>query len=811
MGAATIRDWFRAQLAAPTNLADASERPGQIGELRLAEFQQVAVARGLKIARSYGGVLLADAVGMGKTRVGLAIAQALRRDARLRGGARPGPVACCVPARLAAQWQQAATRAGIAEIRVVTHTRLSRAGSKHNELIDGARPSVILVDEAHRFRNPGTKRSRALAELATRAPLVLMSATPVCNSQWDLYHLFSLFLADHDLRRAVGHNLREAFELAEAGKFDLSELIEELVIRRVEPPSSVGFGRRPDVSLEILDYVADAPEMWLWQNLEAELGLLSMELFRRDWPRHLLTEYVLKRWESGADALFATLAEMSDFHRRWLEADAHERTLSRKSFRRIFGDEIRAEFGAASTGGFGSRQAVFPFLYDPPDEKTDGDTEADSSAQTSREKVAADLERLENLANRARQVARHGDDKRRAILDLIRQSSQKILIFTSYRHAAIGLYEYLVRRLGPHARVGLVTGSGAQATGLGRTTSDEIVRRFAPRSNGRASLPEHQQIDVLVSTDCLSEGVNLQDCSRVVLADLPYSPLGVEQRIGRLLRSGGPARTATVYLPRPTCWADSLGLRRRLDRKIAQAADSGAAFVAASHLKTPPSQPPEPATPANPLAALTRLDALSNALAAQSQPLELGDFWRAKTRRPPRRLWLRVAIREEHRTRWSWCLARAGHAPEMRLSALVDELICDADGPSPIEPHAPSAQLLQEAQAAVAKREALLRAARLAPYPLRLDAPQRLVWARIWEHIEKDELAVDKEELQRLRHDLLRSFPRGAERQLAQLADARLPPIRLLAQTRTILGDTPRWSPEIRLEIVAGLELAPDE
>src|SRR5690554_4153105 len=93
----TVRDWFGACLRQNRRDEEAHAEEAlavdcaRLGELDLAAFQQRAVRRGLRIVRTYGGVLLADAVGLGKTRVGLAMAAALQRDARVQAtGGRAG-------------------------------------------------------------------------------------------------------------------------------------------------------------------------------------------------------------------------------------------------------------------------------------------------------------------------------------------------------------------------------------------------------------------------------------------------------------------------------------------------------------------------------------------------------------------------------------------------------------------------------------------------------------------------------------------------------------------------------------------------
>ncbi|MFB6372996.1 MAG: SNF2-related protein, partial [Bradymonadaceae bacterium] len=213
-------------------LDEETDRERSVGELDLAPFQARAARRGTDIARRYGGVIVADAVGLGKTRVALAIVETLRRDRRLQS-ADQRPVWVCVPARLRDQWRRKMTQAGFERFELLSHTQMSR------EDLDGpdGEPGVLLVDEAHRFRNPSTNRHRALADWTAEVPVVMATATPVCNSIWDLYHLFSLFVAEHDCRPVVGLDLEDAFERAEEGAFDLTALIERLVIRRTTPPT----------------------------------------------------------------------------------------------------------------------------------------------------------------------------------------------------------------------------------------------------------------------------------------------------------------------------------------------------------------------------------------------------------------------------------------------------------------------------------------------------------------------------------------------------------------------------------------------
>ena len=97
---------------------------------------------------------------------------------------------------------------------------------------------------------------------------------------------------------------------------------------------------------------------------------------------------------------------------------------------------------------------------------------------------------------------------------------------------------------------------------------DRVVR-FAPLANGRASLPWDQQVDLLISTDALSEGQNLQDGEAIINYDLHWNPVRMVQRAGRLDRLGSPHQTIHIYNFFPEEELDQLlGLMDRLHRKL---------------------------------------------------------------------------------------------------------------------------------------------------------------------------------------------------------------------------------------------------
>lgn len=123
------------------------------------------------------------------------------------------------------------------------------------------------------------------------------------------------------------------------------------------------------------------------------------------------------------------------------------------------------------------------------------------------------------------------------------KKNKKSLVFTAFADTAQYLYDSLhawaKEELGIH--VALVMGGGGNQTSLGKTYFNEILTNFSPRSKSREklpSLPQTEEIDLLIATDCISEGQNLQDCDQVINYDIHWNPVRLIQRFGRIDRLG---------------------------------------------------------------------------------------------------------------------------------------------------------------------------------------------------------------------------------------------------------------------------------
>jgi hypothetical protein len=170
-----------------------------------------------------------------------------------------------------------------------------------------------------------------------------------------------------------------------------------------------------------------------------------------------------------------------------------------------------------------------------------------------RQDLTEDRNRLATLHAAALQVDAGRDDKllklRELIADKVRNpinaGNRKLIVFTAFADTAGYLYEHLAGwardQLGIDSA--LVTGSGGNQTTMPGLRRDlgSILTTFSPRSKERqAALADEGELDLLIATDCISEGQNLQDCDWLVNYDIHWNPVRIIQRFGRIDRIGSP-------------------------------------------------------------------------------------------------------------------------------------------------------------------------------------------------------------------------------------------------------------------------------
>lgn len=164
-----------------------------------------------------------------------------------------------------------------------------------------------------------------------------------------------------------------------------------------------------------------------------------------------------------------------------------------------------------------------------------------------------DRERIVGLADSARMITPDRDAKLHKLIEIVRakaarpsinrngEVNRKVILFTAFSDTARYLYEQLLpvaKECGIEAA--LVTGTEGKAT-FGRPHFQDILVNFAPRAKRRVSMKKADQsgeIDLLVATDCISEGQNLQDADLLVNVDIHWNPVRLIQRFGRIDRIG---------------------------------------------------------------------------------------------------------------------------------------------------------------------------------------------------------------------------------------------------------------------------------
>ncbi len=193
-----------------------------------------------------------------------------------------------------------------------------------------------------------------------------------------------------------------------------------------------------------------------------------------------------------------------------------------------------------------------------------------------------DREALNELYNGAVAVTPERDFKLKELKDLIKgkmkkpinANNKKALIFTAFGDTAQYLYENLKdwskKELG--LNIALVTGGGTYTT-YGKSEYSNILTNFSPVSKNRAKMSGMKQdaeIDILIATDCISEGQNLQDCDFLVNYDIHWNPVRIIQRFGRIDRLGSKNDKIQLVNFWPTKDLDNyINLKQRVEARMA--------------------------------------------------------------------------------------------------------------------------------------------------------------------------------------------------------------------------------------------------
>lgn len=595
--------------------AELEEEERETGKIPITTFQRHGVWRARKILAKYGGAMVADGVGLGKTFT----AGEIIRDYREQ---RQRVLLVCPAALRDTTWKRFLNDYQLM-VECLSYEELANdaqlgGDQQHldNPLDDYA---LVVVDEAHNYRNPDTaKRAAILRQLLAgkRRDLLLLTATPVNNSLWDLYHLLRFFMKqDAWLSDRGVLSIRERFEQAmRTDPFNLSpDLLYPIVdattvkrtrrfikkyyandmIRGADGRMTLIQFPRPIASSIGYDLDAMLPGFFtrLEEILMPEDGHPLLRMARYQPERYpagggggggdtalvgLLRSALLKRFESSAHAFRLTLTRMIREHGTFLAALALGKVVRKEFLRELSLAEDEEEIEALLEA---SEQVEDANAYDAglleAHVRADLELLREMKAEASRvrpdrdPKLAKLIAELSAIAEQAEDEAVDEDDARQ---------KRKVLVFSHYEDTIDWVEEHLRRVIERDARLGAYRGRVASVSGTevrSGITRQRALHGFAPVSTGALPPNAEDRYDLLLCTDVLAEGMNLQQCRNVVNFDIPWNPMRLVQRHGRVDRIGSPHSKVFLRTFFPDAQLDALlNLEGRVRRKLAQAAAS---------------------------------------------------------------------------------------------------------------------------------------------------------------------------------------------------------------------------------------------
>jgi len=582
---------------------------------KLDRYQQEGYRNLLRIADQYRGAFLCDGVGLGKTFIGLMLLERLVVHDRRR-------VALIVPKSGRESVWEATIKdycpellSGFLPLRIINHTDLTRGKTDDVDwpaVMEGIRDQadVVVIDEAHNFRNPGLagkgekkpSRYRKLAEMLSgpRGPkqLFLLTATPINNSLHDFRHMTELFTQKEEsfFAKTIGiNNLRSHFVVLEkqlldslpadfkssaAGEIDIKaagkmladdRIFRALVVQRsrayvkasqkLDGKKEVRFPKRevPAVASysvkktygALLDMVDRAfskqdplfvlpiynPLAYLKSEPPTDDPLFAFKKNRQMQVVGLIRTQFLKRFESSAHAFGKSCERLMLKLLAWAEVHAQaaperrrlERWKSEHPELTGFLEQMNLEFEEET------EEAEDDLV---PQEMLEAVEELDREEFDIERMLDDCIDDLDQIADFTKELSKLGarhDDKLKSLIKLLKSDpvlkAHKCLVFTEFADTA----RYLKKELQAAGIDGIEAIDGGSKLDRGL-----VIRRFSPYYNRSSSAKlkdaGHSEIRVLISTDVLSEGLNLQDATRLINYDIHWNPVRLMQRIGRVDR-----------------------------------------------------------------------------------------------------------------------------------------------------------------------------------------------------------------------------------------------------------------------------------
>ncbi|RKZ28513.1 helicase [bacterium] len=590
----------------------------------LTQFQRAAVKQAIQMIHEYGGGFIADVVGLGKSYIGAAVIKHFERT----DGARP--LIIC-PKGLVEMWERYNEFYHL-NARVLSMGLLREAEDGSNILLLNPRyrdRDFILVDESHNFRYPNTQRYQLLQEFITtptadgrRRRAVLLTATPQNKSPWDIYHQIKLFHLDEQIGLPIDPpSLRDYFRLVERGERQLQDMLAPLLIRRtrsyilrwygydsetgkpVDPAKFndyrsgkrrayiiVGGKRRffPKRELVTITYSIEATYQGLYDEIRGYIGRsrknqLEIPPGELTYAKYGLWHYVYphKQRQSPYAELHQAGANLRGLMRvllfKRLESSVAAFRETVMKLLRIHQDFLTSMGNGIIPAGEEAQQLLYESdeleettLMTALEKLTGRYNIEDFQVDLLKKHIEQDIQILGELLGLVTPIPPEKDAKLQTLLERLSQpplAEGKKLIFTQYADTARYLYENLNPN-GERDDIDVIYSS--------EKSRDRVVGRFAPKANPwyRPRSGE-SELQIVIATDVLAEGLNLQDCDKVINYDLHWNPVRLIQRLGRIDRIGSEKERVWAFNFLPEKGIERhLGLHDRLAQRIQEIHDT---------------------------------------------------------------------------------------------------------------------------------------------------------------------------------------------------------------------------------------------
>lgn len=574
---------------------------------KLYNFQRDGVVGAINKINKFGGCIIADSVGLGKTFEALAVIKYYELNNH--------KVLVLCPKKLRENWlvyrQQNDIRNPLADDRfsydLLNHTDLSRNGGKSGDIdldyVNWGNYGLVVIDESHNFRNNTARNDREtrysklmnnIIKSGIKTKVLMLSATPVNNHLQDLRNQISFITEENDqalvqtaeiesIKKVISQaqsafnqwgklseNERTTESLLELLDFDYFKLLDSLTIARsrkhIEKYYNVkDIGQfpkrlRPITVKSEIDTNRQFPAV---EEIYREILGLNMAIYS---PMRYILPHKRAEYEKKYDTVVKggkSVFKQSDRERsliylitsgllKRLESSIHSFNLTLSKI------QSKIDYTLDSVTKFDQYSVELEDEKVLDDELEDfivGDKVSiklsDLDVIKWRQDLEEDLERMNNILIHSTSITSNRDQKLQQLKELmmnkfnhpINDENKKIIIFTAYADTAKYLYEQLSNWVLENYQLhtALVTGSDNPKTTFKMKKIDlnSVLLNFSPISKERGKLQTvEDEIDILIATDCISEGQNLQDCDYLINYDIHWNPVRIIQRFGRVDRLG---------------------------------------------------------------------------------------------------------------------------------------------------------------------------------------------------------------------------------------------------------------------------------